>query len=214
MNIMDFTLKFKKMGNFFQVSKLEEKCDAYYEYFENKKLKPFSEAVEHIIKKKDRFPTVALLLEVYQLYDVPEEFKGCHICDGSGWVYDKQGNVRRGSCEHGLKISVAAGKPYDGVSEYKQNVKRTIEQESYLWASQMLSDPERFMKGFAFIENILKRHNPELHERVNKLIDECLGVQMAMTMRKKYPSHNKTRKGDTSSFEHIGKSLNNFFTKK
>jgi hypothetical protein len=177
MTLEQFTKHFQKLTKFFTISNAAEKCSAYYEYFEHKDQKPWERVVEHIVQKKPRFPTLAECLELYEMFrgeDVAEE---CHVCTGSGWVYEK-GNtdqVRRSPCLHGERLSKMAGATYHGEIEFKKNPTPT--QIDAAWWDDMRKNPKLFIKGWSITGPIMRRQNPEIFNKVLKLAGECFGVE-------------------------------------
>lgn len=179
MNIDEFSFLFFKLAKSFSVSKIEDKCAAYFEYFSNKNLKTLESAVEHWVKKKPKFPSVAELLEAYEIFTPNNEFQGCGVCNGSGWVYPRDENfgVRRGNCEHGMRLAEYAGPVYIGETRHKISSTMTEDEKSYAWACDIMKDPVMFMKGYKFIAPILFRQNKPLFDKVAMIARECLGEE-------------------------------------
>jgi hypothetical protein len=174
-----FTFLFEKITTVFSVSNVDEKCRGYFQYFKEKEYNTLEKAVDHWVTKKPKFPSVAELLECYELFVPQKQFAGCDVCSGSGWVYplDENQGVRRGNCSHGQALPEYAGPIYTGQTRYMNPLIMTENEKNMAWARDIMKDPVMFMKGYKFIAPILYRNNRELFDKVAMIARECLGEE-------------------------------------
>lgn len=192
MTLYEFTGPFLKLSKFFLIKDAEKKCEAYYEYFEEKQHEAWKRTVEQIVKKKKTFPTLAECLELYDIFQEETLTKDCKVCSGSGWVYAKGkiDEVRRANCVHGDRLSKKyAGPTYHGPISFQ--IKPSQEDLNYRWAKMIMQDQDRFLAGLKFTGPILRKSNPEFFEKIVQYSKEGVGeafVQKILKIKARDPA--------------------------
>lgn len=173
---MEFVQHFEKLLDVFSVTREEKKITGYFPYFEHKSVVVFEKTVETWVRTKSRFPTVAELLECYEIFNTQEGFKGCDKCTGTGWVYGKGENfVRRGDCEHGRRLAEYVGPVYTGELESQPAIMMLDGDMEVAWSRDIMANPRGFIQGYKFVSPIFYRHNMALFDRVAKIGRDALG---------------------------------------
>lgn len=103
----EFTQQMETLSHAFSnADQGEKKLKVYFENLGHIEFDKFRLIVAACIKKMDRFPSIAQILEVYAAVNPPQRKieARCDRCDGYGWK--KLGyQVYRGDCAHGQKLS-------------------------------------------------------------------------------------------------------------